>query len=209
MPHTAPHLLPENQIIATVSHQEFKAFAKEQMAKEGGYKKFFTIALLVTAFGFSASAGYATVLFFVEDVWFYLLQIGLGFLFSLSLLLIIHELLHGIAYKIVGAKKVYFGAVLSQFVFYAGSDQEEFNGRKFRLIAIFPFAVITGLGLLSLLLFPQYFFFTLTALFFHTLFCSGDFAILNFMQQYDLDQIHTSDSKSKEETYYYLKPSQR
>lgn len=207
MPQTPPYPFAENQLITKVSHQEFKAFAKEQLDKEGGYKKIFTIALLLTAFGFSGSAAYATALFFFEDVWFYLLQIGLGFLFSLSLLLIIHELLHGIAYKIAGAKKVYFGAVLSQFVFYAGSDQEEFNGRQFRLIAIFPVSVITGLGLLSLLLVPQYLFFTLTVLFIHTLFCSGDFAILNFMLQYNLDEIYTTDSNAKEETYYYLKPS--
>lgn len=193
------------QILKKISHREFKEFAKTQLAKEGGYRRFFNIFLLVAAFSFSGSLGYAVALFFLEDVWFYLFQIGLGFLFSFSLLLVIHELLHGIAYKITGAKKVYFGAVLSQFVFYAGSDQEEFNGRQFRLIAIFPFAVITGSAILSLFLLPQYFFFTFTVLFIHTLFCSGDFAILNFMQQYDLDEIHTCDSKEKEETYYYLK----
>lgn len=175
------------------------------MAKSGFYKRIFYSVFMVTGISFFASVGYGGTLFILENRITFPIQLIAGLVFCFTVLIIAHELLHGIAYKLVGAKKVYFGAILSQFVFYAGSDGENFSGREFRFIALFPFAVVFLLGAISLILFPEYFLGILTILFLHTLFCSGDFAVVNFMQQYDLNQIITFDSREKGETYFYQK----
>lgn len=197
--------MKEDILLKKIPHNEFKAFAKVELAKKRIYKHVFYTFFIISGFAFFAGLGYGGALFFIDEQIKYPIQIALGLIFCFTILIIVHELLHGLAYKLVGAKKVYFGAVLSQFIFYAGSDQEKFNGTKFRFVALFPFASILVLGLISLLLFPEYFLFTCTVLFMHTLFCSGDFAVMNFMQQYDLKQIYTYDSREKKETYFYQK----
>jgi hypothetical protein len=49
------------------------------------------------------------------------------------------------AYRIIGAKHIYFGAVWKKFVFYAASDNDVVNGRQFYFMTILPFVVITAL----------------------------------------------------------------
>lgn len=192
-------------VLETVSHDEFKEFARNQLAKKGFYKKAYHVALLVSCTLFSAAAGFGTVLYVAEQEATYLVQILLGLIFSLTLLIVLHELLHGLAYKLAGANKVYFGAILSKFVFFAGSDQEVFNGKQYKFIALFPFLCITIAGLIGALVWPEYLTFFLSVLCTHTLFCGGDFAIMNFTHQYDLRKIHTYDSRKKKETYFFLK----
>lgn len=190
-------------LLKKIGHDEFKTFAREQIAKEGFYKRVYSTFLFLSGFLFFACTGYGISLFILDEKITFPIQLATGILFCFTLLIVLHELLHGIAYKLMGAKKIYFGAILSQFIFYAGSDQERFDGRKFRFIALFPFVCILMLGLICLLLFPEYFLIILTVLFIHTIFCGGDFAVLNFMEQYKLSEIYTFDSREKRETYFY------
>lgn len=192
-------------LLETISHDAFKEFAKDQLAKKGIYKKVYHAVLLISCGLLAAAAGFGAVLYFVEREASYLVQILLGLIFSLTLLIVIHELLHAAAYKLAGAKNVYFGAVLSKFVFFAGSDKEVFNGSRYKFIALFPFLCITICSLTGMIVWPEYLTFFITLVCIHTLFCGGDFAILNYIQQFDPRRIHTSDSREKKETYFFLK----
>ena len=196
--------MKERALIKEIRHEDFKEFMKEEIARDGFYKRAYSISLMLTGLAFFVAFGFGIAQAILKERLLYPLQLLAGLLFCFTLLIVVHELLHGIAYKLMGAKQVYFGAMLSQLIFYAGSDQEKFNGKQFRFIAIAPFVSILTAGLLSLLLLPQYFLFILTVLFAHSFFCVGDFAVLNFMQQYDLDEICTYDSRSEGKTYYYL-----
>lgn len=197
--------MKNQQLLQKISHSDFKTFAKEAMIRNGVYKRLYIFFLSIFGLSFCACLGYCSVFVFTEGKTTYLIQFLLALFFCFSFLIILHELLHGLAYKLVGARKVYFGAKLSQFVFYAGCDDQKFNGVQFRLIALFPFVCISLLGLAALFLFPSYFLFTITVLGLHTLCCSGDFAVMNYIQQYDLKKVFTYDLKAEETTYFYLK----
>lgn len=197
--------MKNHQLLRKVSHSDFKAFAKEAMIHNGFYKSSFKVFLAVFGLSWCACLGYCSVLFFMEDKTTYLIQFLLALVFCFSVLIIIHELLHALAYKLVGAHRVYFGAKLSQFVFYAGCDDQKFTGVQYRLVALLPFVCISLLGLAALFLFPSYFIFSMTVLGLHTLFCCGDFAVMNYIQQYDLKKVFTYDLKAEETTYFYLK----
>src|SRR5699024_1558974 len=119
-------------------------------------------------------------------------------------LLILHELLYAVAYKIKGANNLYFGAQLSKFLFYAASDQERFTGEQFKFIALFPFVSVAVLAGFSLIIFPQYFQFIFTVLFIHQMFCGADFAVVSFLRKQGLTNVLTFDSR-EEETTYFLK----
>lgn len=194
-----------NNLIKKVAHNKFKEFAKEQMADKGLYRNAYVAFLIGFGFLFAVAVGYGVSLMFLAQEFTVIIQVTTGVLFCFTILIILHELLHGLAYKLSGAKNVYFGAIFSKFLFYAGSDQEEFNGTRYRFVALFPFVIITGVSLLMLLLYSEYIPFGLAVLFVHTLFCGGDFAAANFIAKHDLKKIHTYDSREKGETYFYFK----
>lgn len=201
---TKTYLCGMENIVATVPHAEIKAFMKEGMKKPGPYKTLYLCLAIVAGVAMGALPSYAVTVWIFGDTAVYAVQSGLAILFSLSLLIVIHEWIHGIAYRWNGAKHVYYGGNLKQFVFYAASDGDVFTGRQFRAVAFAPFAVITVSCLLLMLLLPQYLFFFAIVLSLHTLFCGGDFLFVHFLSQYNIDKVRTHDNRAKAESYFYL-----
>lgn len=191
------------QMIATVPHSGIKAFIKESAKKPGPYKTSYLVLAILAGIVIGAFPAYALTSWIFGGTSTYAIQAGLGFVFSFSVLIVIHEWIHGLAYKIYGAKNVYYGGSIKQFVFYAASDGDVFTGRQFRVIAFAPFAAVTTLCLVLMLLFPQYVFLLLTILSLHTMFCGGDFLFIHFLSQHGLDRVRTYDSREKAESYFY------
>lgn len=197
--------MKDHRLLEKVKHDDVKEFAKNKLAEKGVFKSVYVTSLMVTGFLFAAAVGYGISILIFSGETALIIQVIPGLLFSFTILIILHELIHAFGYKLSGAKSVYFGAIPSKFVFYAGSDQEVLNGHQYRFIAILPFATISTICLIALIGWPEYFVFTLTILFVHTAFCGGDFAMLNFIQKYNLSEIQTYDHREKRETYFYLK----
>jgi hypothetical protein len=189
-------------VFKEVKHNEFKSFAQDQVDQESFYQKVYNLSLILVALLFIGGLGYSLTLFFIEENLFYMLQTVAGILFSFSLLIILHELLHAIAYKIKGADNLYFGAQISKFLFYAASDEERFTGDQYKFIALFPFVSIAALSGMLLLVFPQYFQFIFSVLFIHHIFCGADFAVISFLQKHGLANVLTFDSREKQTTYF-------
>lgn len=130
----------------------------------------------------------------------------LGLTVGLLPLIPIHEWIHGLAYKVVGAPKVSYGANWSKFYFYAVADHYVVNRKAFRLIALAPFFVINTALILTIFfvnLKLQWFF--LGLLLIHTAACSGDFAMLSFYLRHKLDDIYTYDDVKNKISYFYRK----
>lgn len=130
-----------------------------------------------------------------------LLGIGLVFIF-----IPIHELLHALAYKAIGAKNISYYSNIKKFYFATVSDKSVINLAEFKIVAFLPFLVVI---ISAILLFPlvSIHFKTIILGFVsaHTFFCSGDFALSNFMQNNKNKGIVTFDDAKKEETYFYIK----
>ena len=109
-----------------------------------------------------------------------LLPFSLGLL-AMILMVIPHEFIHGVAYKVTGAQKVVYGADWKKLVFHASAPYHTINYKQMLLVALAPFVVITALLLLAVLLTEGkiwWFFFGLLVM--HTQGCFGDFAMVNF-----------------------------
>ena len=52
-----------------------------------------------------------------------LMQLVSGFLAGSILVIPAHELIHGLAYRLLGARKIHFGADLKQFIFFVTADR--------------------------------------------------------------------------------------
>jgi len=126
-------------------------------------------------------------------------------IFAGSILVIpVHELLHGLAYLFLGARKIKFGADLQQFIFYVTADRYPVTGKELYFLALTPFVVINLLtAVVTILWFPQAFLFSTTFLLCHNIMCIGDFAIINCVLQYAPHRVYTFDEIENRKSYFY------
>ena len=104
-----------------------------------------------------------------------------GFITILSIP--VHELLHGLAFKMLGAGKLTFGANLRQFMFYVTSHQFVMNKKQFYFLALTPFVVVSSICI-YFLLHPSFSVRWVSAnvLFAHATCCIGDFGLMSYFQ---------------------------
>lgn len=122
------------------------------------------------------------------------------------LLIIPHELIHGIGYYLCGAKRVSYRAVLRKMLFYAIADGFLISKVPFVLLAIAPFAVINAILLFAALNFsgPVSAVFSV-ALLMHTGGCSGDFALISYFYTYWKSDPLTIDLEGSRESCFFLR----
>ncbi|EIM74119.1 hypothetical protein A3SI_16545 [Nitritalea halalkaliphila LW7] len=137
-----------------------------------------------------------------DDIIFYY-----TFGFTVCFLLIpIHECIHILAYRALGAtetsldynlKKLYFAALANNFVV---------NRREFAFVALLPFICIT-LSLLTLYFFvnTNWQLTILATLLLHTSMCSGDFGIVNYFITTKDPNIVTYDDTKNKISYFMTK----
>jgi len=130
-------------------------------------------------------------------------RLGLGL--ALAFLLVpLHEGMHALAYRWVGAKQTSFDAVWRKFYFMALAHRFVADERAFRLVALMPFGAITGLGLVASLWLPTQWAYVLWGLVFaHASFCSGDFALLSYFESRRPLEVVTYDDADRKISYFY------
>ena len=198
---------PDYEKIEELSHDDIRPFLRREIAGNQGWgliaKMYQGIGLLLVGFALiKAFAPYMTRRDTAS-----LEGLGMGVLFSFSVLIVLHELLHAIAYLLVGAKKLSFGMNLRKFMFYVQADKKVLNYKQFMFVVLAP-AVVVGFVSLSGAIFfygqPLYYFFMI--LFgLHGLFCGGDFGLLCFFENRKDDEIYTFDVRKEGKTYFYKK----
>lgn len=129
-----------------------------------------------------------------------------GFVIGALPVIPVHELIHGIAAKIIGAKRIRYGVEWNYMMFYAAADQFVMNRKQFTFVALLPFILISvfflsmaylSTGLNSLL--------WLSACFFHASMCIGDFGLLSFFNENREKDIYTYDNVTEKKTYFFEK----
>jgi hypothetical protein len=193
------------RLLDKLKHNELVVFLKE---KNKGPKSFFFYIYLVSIMLPLPILSFLITKNIIEDridiytgLFHCLLGIGLVVLF-----IPIHELLHALAYKIVGAKKLSFYLNFRKMYFAAISDKSVINLAEFKIVALTPYLFATVMSLFIVFQVNGYWVLTmLSFLVLHSFFCGGDFSLLNYMQTYKSAGIVTFDDKEKRETYFYIK----
>ena len=197
---------PSYSLLLVLPHDEMAPFISEQfsgktMAVRGYLALNFllvAIILLIATFDIRNEA---------IDIWSVMKYFGAGSILFFIVLVIIHEGLHGLAYKLVGAPKISFGANWRMFYFYAVADRFVIRRKSFIFIALIPFVVISVLVLAAMFVAPIHWKWLLFGiLFIHTTACAGDFAMLGFYERYrNAREMLTYDDVSEKRSYFYLK----
>ena len=123
------HKSEDFELIDELHHKQIKEFVIGQLSNGGWMVKTYMVyQLLMLAFGaFLIIRSIVLSYNGSSRAFFFILG---AFVFCFSLLIVLHELLHGIAIKLTGAKKVNYGAYLKKFIFYVQ------NIRKNNIIAV-------------------------------------------------------------------------
>ena len=196
---------PAFEQIEVIEHSNLKPFLRREIIGNQGWgliaKMYQGMGLLLVAFALvKAFAPYLRTRETISLEW-----MGWGVLFCITALIVIHELLHAIAYLIVGARKLSFGMNLKKFMFYVQADKQVLNYKQFMLVALAPAVVVGLVSLAGAIYFygqPLYYFF-LVLFGLHGLFCGGDFGLLCFFENRKEEEIYTFDVKSEGKTYFY------
>lgn len=192
------HVLKE-----TLKHIEIIEFIKPWIKKKNIYTRIYNISLLT---GFLIVGFFVGMMISAGEINFEIInQFFLGIMIGF-LMIPLHEWLHGIAYKILGAKKVEYRAEWKKLLFYAAADGFPAGYKEFRFVALMPFTVITLIGLLLMVLSGfEWTVIMLGFIFSHAACCGGDFGLLSYMYEHKDQEMITIDDMEKGETYFLVK----
>ncbi|MGQ9902743.1 MAG: DUF3267 domain-containing protein [Anaerolineae bacterium] len=116
----------------------------------------------------------------------------------------VHEGIHAVTYKIIGAPAVRFVAEWRKGLIYTIANRFVVNQREYMWLAVTPlFAISIALGVLYFLT-PEYDLFIAGLLCFHTLSCVGDIAIVNFLWERRDQTLFSYDDDTLRKSYFYV-----
>jgi len=188
------------QLFANLRHSEIALFIKPFLFRKNRVVLFYLafniliwlgviIGIFTSSFGIVKSLGY--------------FALGLCLLIPL---IPIHELIHGLFYKLIGAPTVNYKANFKKFIFYAMADKFIVDQKSFIRLALAPFIIINSILIISIFLSAGIISFLLAGiLFIHTAGCAGDFALVSYFIENGGRNLVTYDDVSKGESYFYKK----
>jgi hypothetical protein len=201
-----PEELPANNyiLIDKMDHLDIMPFVKANLRKKTFFSAMYYLSMFIP-FGllvfYCLTFHRSGILVFHKSFSY----VSYGFLISFAFIPI-HELIHALVYKLVGAKKTSFDVNLKKFYFLAIADKFVANKREFQWVAITPYlvVVVTTVNL---------FFFVndpwkitmLTVLLVHSSFCSGDFSLLSYFEFHKEKEIVTYDDRENKISFFYVK----
>ncbi|MDD4107396.1 MAG: DUF3267 domain-containing protein [Prolixibacteraceae bacterium] len=193
------------ELIAELSHNQIKEFVIDRLSTKSNlinsYMIYQIIMILTGIFFFTRSVLLATGGDLLP-----LIYTSAGLIFSFTLLIVIHELLHGLSLKFTGAEKVTFGGILRKFIFYAQADKYVMNRKQYAFVALTPLVIIQLVTLAVVIIFRHHplFYSGILVMSVHSLFCSGDIGLLSFFYQFPGHEIYTYDSKAERKSFFYM-----
>ncbi|GAB4243995.1 MAG: hypothetical protein Kow0027_03470 [Saprospiraceae bacterium] len=196
---------PRYELLLVIRHDDLMPFLEEYLfSRHPVMRLFWTINALILVAAIAAAfkdTGQGLI------SWGALIrQFILGVLLLLSVGIVLHEGIHGLAYKISGAPRVSFGVNWRWFYFYAIADRFVIGRKKFYFVALAPFVVIT-LAIIAGLFYAdvETKWVLWSVLLFHTGACAGDIAILTFYLKYQhFPDLLTFDDRFEGKSYFYL-----
>lgn len=130
-------------------------------------------------------------------------QMVAGVLAGSIMIIPAHEILHGFAYRLLGARHILFGVDFQQFIFYVTADRFPISKNELRFLAMTPFFVINVACItLTAIWFTDWILFSATLLLCHNLMCIGDFALTSYANKIK-GEVYTYDEVEKKKSFFY------
>lgn len=189
-------------LIYRLDFQGMVPFVLEQIKRKGLYSWLYA-AINLGVLGFIIICAITNIVDHSLTWKSLLFQLGLGALAGSFLVIPVHELIHGLAYRILGARKIIFGADLKQLIFFVTADRYPVCGREIHLLTLSPFILINLLTAgITLWFFPHLIIVSGVFLLSHNIMCIGDFAISNYVSRAK-GKIYNYDEPENKVSYFF------
>ena len=201
-----PEELQENGFVLLdrMDHSGLVPFVKKFLNKRTWFSLIYYLSVI---FSFALLLFFATKLYHSGNLPInkILLRVSLGILLSFALIPI-HELIHALVYKLLGAKKTSYDVNLKKFYFLAIADQFVASKGEFQIVALAPFLIISLALIASAFLAGELWKIAmLSMLMTHSALCSGDFALLSYFEFNKKKKVVTYDDKENMTSFFYGK----
>ncbi len=191
-------------LVASVEQGRIREFVVEQAMADRKIIPVYMIYQTLLVFSGLFFLTRALVLAFRGE-WSYFLFSAGAIVFSLTILVAIHELLHALALVLTGARRIRFGAVPGRFIFFAVADRHVMGKKSFILVALTPLVgvqVVAAAGIGFWVDVPfVYFFLILMSM--HSMFCAGDIALVTLFYRFPGRKVFTFDNFSEKTSYFF------
>ncbi|MBN2766314.1 MAG: DUF3267 domain-containing protein [Paludibacteraceae bacterium] len=196
---------PDYKLLDEVKHDEMKNFIVAEVEQQPPFARIANMYQIAGLLAFVIGGFRAFMPFFTNRETIYLWWLLAGLVFTFTVLIALHELIHAVAYRFVGAKNLSFGMSLRKFMFYVQADGQVLNFKQFQIVALAPAVLVSALSLVGMAVFythPAFYFF-IPVFGLHSIFCGGDFGLLCYFQNRKDKEILTFDVKAESKTCFF------
>ncbi len=130
-------------------------------------------------------------------------NLALGMCLGYLVLLPVHEAVHALTYRGLGARRTRIVYTLRNLTAYCVADRFVVTGREFVWVCLMPFLVLSTILVGSLLILGGFRPLLWGMLFLHIGACSGDFAFVNLAWSHRKDGLLTYDDVAGKRTMFY------
>ncbi|MGY6561693.1 MAG: DUF3267 domain-containing protein [Luteibaculaceae bacterium] len=192
------------RLLQQLEHKELIPFVKHNLKKPTPISIFFhsAVLMLLIASLISVYLNIEIKKALIADVIFHYC-----FGFTIAFLVIpVHEYIHVLVYRYLGAKETSLDYNIKKFYFLALANNFVVNRMEFTLVALAPFVVLNSSLIISLFFVESLWQITLlSALLLHTAMCSGDFGLLNFFYISRNKTLVTYDDTLNKISFFFIK----
>lgn len=129
-------------------------------------------------------------------------QLAIGALFSI-VLLPIHEGLHALIYRVLGAQDISIDKNWKKFSFFVSAHRFVLTKGEYVFVILFPFSFISLSLLCCIFFFAEYIVMILTIILIHTSMAKGDFGLVSYITNLDKELRQSNEIRSKSHLLIY------
>jgi hypothetical protein len=193
--------------LAKVHHDNIKPFIIEQLSKKSLLATRYRWYQLLMVIVLGTTIAYGSIKAFngssTEISLFFI-----GVFISITLLVIVHELIHILTLLLIGVRNISFGLDLWKFIFYVHADKQVLTRKKFFRVALSPFIVVKAIcsvAIMWAIITNHSIIVWLVIMAIHSFFCAGDIGLLCLYQNHPDEEILTFDIKADKCSYFYAR----
>lgn len=194
---------PTYELILELEHERMMPFLQQELGRRNQVVRSFSAFNWFCTLGMLLFGGwqlYHGILGPGQMVLYFFVGVAL----SMSVLILVHEGIHALAYLLVGARNIHFGGSFRKLYFYAVADRCVLSRRRFHFVALTPFWVIFFAGIIILpLVQPEIQWIIFGLVLIHNWNCAGDFALLSYYYEHSESELWTYDDVRAGKSYFF------
>ena len=193
------------KLLDKISYDNIADFAGDYLRKPNLSIRTYLLIIILLFLGMIVSLIHGTMVHHHHLITM-LKQYMYGLLISFTIVIPVHEAIHGMAYFLLGARKIRFGAKLKQFAFYSVAEDFVTDRTAFYVLALSPFIILSVANLFGFFYVQGVAGYTyLSILFFHSTMCAGDFALMSYYEIHRDKELYTFDDVKNRISYFYFR----